>query len=54
MPNKDRRLNKMSIANPKRKPFKIDKKTFYYEGGLTNPKLFRKQLKSGSWSYWKE
>ena len=32
----------------------INRKTFYYLGGLSNPKLWRKQLKSGAWSYYSD
>lgn len=31
---------------------RISKRDFYKEGGLSNPRLFRKML-GGAWSYWK-
>ncbi len=31
----------------------IYKKEFYHLGGFSNPKLFRKQRKSGTWVYYK-
>lgn len=31
---------------------RITKNDFYFRGGLSNPKLFRKQSKSGGWKYY--
>lgn len=32
---------------------RISKRTFQAEGGLANPRLFRR-MRSGAWTYWRQ